>query len=121
MYPGLLCKMNEELKVVLYTQDQEVISLFQGLLESEGSVFVAQEGDLLLGHLVHIIDWSFPKRNFILDALSDYEGLIVCLLTANPFAISMVREYNVDAILSKPLQAEAVQALLVGIRARLAL
>ena|SRR2546423_8401267 len=112
--------MVSELSVVVYTHDNSLFDLLRGLVGIQGSVLLAEEGHILIGHLV-CIDLSFPHRNLVLDNLNDYErDFVLSVISANPFAVSQVRDYNIDAFLAKPLNGESVQALLVGAKARLA-
>ena|SRR2546430_11643488 len=112
---------SQEFTVGIYSQDESLFELLRGLVGIEGDVVLIEEGDLLLGHLgCIIIDLSYPNRSLILDSTNDMgEGLVIAIVSANPFAASLLREYNrVEAFLSKPLNPESVQALLVGVRAR---
>ena len=111
--------MSPELRVVVFTHDNSVLELLQGLVGIDGEVLLEDEASILNAHLV-CIDFSYTHRNIVLDSLSDYSRtFVVAVISANPFAISQLEGYNVDAFLGKPLNSESVQAVLVGTKARL--
>lgn len=110
-----------QLEVVVYTHDNSLFDLLRGLVGIQGSVLLAEEGDFVNSHLgCIIVDFAYTNRNLILDALADTDDNVIVVVSANPFVISQLGCYNIDAILSKPLNGESVQAVLVGARARLA-
>lgn len=108
------------LDVVIYSADTDLSDMLQSMLGIEANVSLAEEGQIIDCHLgCIIVDMAFSNRSMILDSLRDLQDNVIVVASANPFSVSQLGNYGIDAFLSKPLSSEAVQAMLLGVKARL--
>lgn len=116
------------MKTVVYSRDQQALHLLRGVLGEHGEVVtgegrVPDEADLIL------VDLSFPKGLDLIAALCARRAghpahPLVGAMSSSPFALMALREHGsiletLDALVARPLQAEAAQSLVVGTLARL--
>jgi AmiR/NasT family two-component response regulator len=112
------------LRVIIYTPDEAAADVLRGIVGEHGEVVTHTRGDLLPASLV-LVDLALPKSADLLSGLilarshGRLETAALAVVSANPFVIRSLPREGVDALIAKPLQTEQVQALLVGVRARL--
>lgn len=111
-------RLRINMKVVIYSTDTGALTILKALLDSKAEVVLPEATELELGHLV-LIDHSFPHSQKILDRVRQADdGIVIAVMSYNPFAIAQFMPYNIDAFVSKPLQVETIQALIIGVEAR---
>jgi AmiR/NasT family two-component response regulator len=111
------------LKVLVVSDDPIVTDVFRGLVGERGEVST-YTGTITKSGLV-VLDLAMNESSELLALLlkkrriGSLKKSVLALVSANPFAITQLPRSGVDALIAKPLQMEQVQALLVGVRARL--